>query len=99
MDSSEESNHAFIIRIWKEKREIQGASPLWRGFIEHVPSGKRRYLQDLAHIITFITPYIEEMGVKTSLFWQWAVRVRKLKYAFKRPSSTQPPASEIESED
>jgi hypothetical protein len=98
-DYSEESDHAFIIRIWKEKREIQGVSPIWRGVIEHVPTGKRRYLQDLAHIITFLTPYFEEMGLKTSIFWQWAVRIRKLKYSFQRPSISNPPDPEIETND
>ncbi len=99
MDYSEESDHAFIIRIWKEKREIQGASPAWRGVIEHVPTGKRRYLQNLAHIITFITPYLEEMGLKTDFFWRWVVRIRMLKFSSQRPSANVPNVHETEPND
>lgn len=65
MNDSEDSDHAFIIRIWRENRELEDAPPTWRGVIEHVSTGKRRYLQELAHILAFIIPYLEKMGVKT----------------------------------
>jgi len=94
MEISEESDHAFVIRIWKEKREIQGALPTWRGVIEHVPTGKRRYLQDLIQIITFLTPYLEEMNLKIDLFWRWVIWMRSLKYPTERPPVAGPPAHE-----
>ena len=64
MDSYEESDHAFVIRIWREDREILEAPPTWRGVIEHVASGKKQYLHELGNITTFIAPYIELMGIK-----------------------------------
>lgn len=64
MDSYEESDHAFVIRIWREDREILEAPPTWRGVIEHVTSGKKQYLHELDNITTFIAPYIELMGIK-----------------------------------
>lgn len=67
MNFSEESDHAFVIRIWKEHREIEDADPSWRGVIEHVPSGKKRYFQDLLHIIGFINPYFEQMGLSSGM--------------------------------
>jgi hypothetical protein len=89
MDYLEESDHAFIIRIWKEKREIESAPPVWRGVIEHAATGKKRYLQDLAHILTFITPYLEEMGLKTTIFWRWTLRLKNLHLSSSpRPSTT-----------
>ena len=89
MDFSEESDHAFIIRIWEEKREIESALPIWRGVIEHVATGRKRYLQDLAQISAFIIPYLEEMGVKTSFFWRWTLRLKNLAPStLPRPSTT-----------
>lgn len=57
----------FIVRIWREPREIPGAAPEWRGVVEHVPSGKRHYLKDLDEITHFIIPYLSELGLSPSL--------------------------------
>lgn len=46
MDLSEEEAHAFIVRIWREPREIDDAASEWRGMIEHVESGERRYFRE-----------------------------------------------------
>lgn len=70
MPSFEEDTHVFILRIWREGREIEGAEPVWRGVIEHVPSGERRYLGDLDEIPPFIRPYLEEGGVKFGIRWR-----------------------------
>ena len=61
-----EMTHTFILRIWIEPREIEGATAVWRGVVEHVDSGKKKYLNDLDQIIAFITPYLREMGIKVS---------------------------------
>ena len=58
-----ETTHAFILRLWLEPREIEGVDPEWRGMIEHVPSGKRRYVTDLRDLMAFIAVYLEEMGI------------------------------------
>lgn len=54
MTSFEESSHAYILRFWREPREIQDAEPEWRGVIEHVRTGDRRYLRGLDGILDFI---------------------------------------------
>ena len=64
MTSFEERTHTFIVRIWREPREIERAVPEWRGVIEHVPSGERNYLKDLEEILTFMASYLEEMGIR-----------------------------------
>jgi hypothetical protein len=60
----DERTQVFIVRIWLEPREIVGAGVEWRGVIEHVPTQERRYLNDLAALLPFITPYLDSMGVK-----------------------------------
>ena len=52
---------AFVVRIWVEQREIEGAQPLWRGVVEHAQTGERRYLTDLGAIADFIAPYVRAM--------------------------------------
>jgi hypothetical protein len=73
MTSPEENRQVFIVRIWREVREIEGKLPEWRGLIESVQSGERRYFKDLEEISTFIAPYLEGLSAKSKLFhhlWQ-----------------------------
>lgn len=70
MASPEKHRHVFIIRIWCEPREIEGASPEWRGAIECVQNGERRYLKNLDEIAAFIAPYLKKMGVTVDLHWR-----------------------------
>jgi hypothetical protein len=58
-----DDTHAFIVRFWLEPREIQGEKPLWRGVIEHVPSGRKLYLKDLNEITAFIEFYLPGINV------------------------------------
>lgn len=64
MSSLETNTHSFVIRIWREGAE--GRPGTWRGHITHVLSGKRSYLKDLGDILTFIVPYLKEMGVEVT---------------------------------
>lgn len=69
-DNLEANSHPFVIRIWLEETVEEAGTAVWRGHITHVPSGKRQYLTDLDDIITFITPYLESMGVELGR-WRW----------------------------
>ena len=73
MDLPESRIHSFLIRIWLEETAEESKRAKWRGHITHVPSGERRYLQDLNDIISFIQPYLARMGVKFTL----AQRIRR----------------------
>jgi len=64
MNISEENTQVFIVRIWLEPREIEGADPLWRGMIQHLPSSEQRYVKSLDEIVTFIAICLKAMGVK-----------------------------------
>jgi hypothetical protein len=67
MDVLESNTHSFIVKVWLEETAEEVGQATWRGHITHVPSGERRYLQDLGKIAAFIAPYLEEMGVKLDL--------------------------------
>ncbi len=60
----EENSAAFIVRVWVEPREVEGAPVVWRGSIEHVVSGRVKYLVELEEIGRFVGLFLEEMGVK-----------------------------------
>ena len=60
MAALEEYTHVFIVRIWREPREIEGAAPEWRGAVEHVASGERRYIKQLNEIEPVIAHYLGE---------------------------------------
>jgi hypothetical protein len=73
-------SHVFIVRIWLEPREIAGAALEWRAVIEHVPDGKQRYVNDLDQLEQFISPYLEEAGVRLGARWRarrWLSRLRR----------------------
>jgi hypothetical protein len=79
MNSSEKNRQVFIVRIWREAREIEGRLPEWRGMIESVQSGERRYVRNLTDIIAFIAPYLHRMGVRLDRnggVWRWLRRLR-----------------------
>ena len=59
MDLFETNTHVFIVRFWLEPREIENAEPEWRGVIEHVESGERRFFQNLEVMLTFVTKHFE----------------------------------------
>jgi hypothetical protein len=58
MSVLEEDTQVFIVRIWREPREIAGAEPEWRGVVEHVASKQRRFISELGEISMFIAPYV-----------------------------------------
>ncbi len=59
MDQFEAQTHSFIIKLWLEETDEESGGPVWRGHVTHVPSGERRYLQDLNGILAFVAPYLE----------------------------------------
>jgi hypothetical protein len=71
---SEPDVQSFIIKLWIEKASERAGAAVWRGYITHVPSGRRRYLKDLDEITAFITPYLKAMGVRVGM---WG-RVRRI---------------------
>jgi hypothetical protein len=79
-------NHSFIVRIWPEPREIEGAPLQWRGKIENAANPReQRSLKDLDEIISFITPYLQKMGVEVSRPRKWREYfARRLPFSLKK---------------
>ena len=63
MTSPEPDVHAFVIRARREPREIPGATPEWRFWIEHHPGGEQHYYRDFADLIRFIARYLPERAM------------------------------------
>ncbi len=55
---------SFVLKIWLEETAEEVSQATWRGHITHVPSGERRYLQDLEGLSAFVASYLEQMGVE-----------------------------------
>lgn len=63
MIANEDNNHVFIVRFWLEPREMEREKPLWRGLIEHVPTGRQLFLKGLDEITAFIESYLPRINV------------------------------------
>jgi hypothetical protein len=48
----ERVEHLFVVRVWLEPGAAPGDE--WRGSVEHIPSGSRRYFGALTDLQTFI---------------------------------------------
>jgi hypothetical protein len=70
MDEIESDTQSFILKVWVEDHAEEASHRVWRGHITHVSSNKRRYLKNLSGIEDFISPYLEEMGVKFGIHWR-----------------------------
>ena len=51
--------HSFIIKIWFEAGDF--GQPKWRGHITHVEDGKRRYVEHMQEISSFVGSYLSEL--------------------------------------
>ena len=49
------TNHrnSFVLRIWREEEDGREQC-IWRGWVQHVNSGERRYLQSTEELVHFI---------------------------------------------
>lgn len=78
MESFEEHANSFVVRLWQEPREIEGAGPEWRGQIEHVQSGERVYFRNLDKMVGFIVSYLNDADLQSSLTGGKRSLLRKL---------------------
>lgn len=67
MVSIEYGTHSFVIKIWIEEVPKGGHKGQWRGYITHVNSQDRYYLAGLEDILSYIAPYLKQMGFKLRL--------------------------------
>jgi hypothetical protein len=82
-DASAEFNvHSFIVKVWLEEEATNDSDSVWHGHITHVPSGEKRYLNNLDQISLFIQPYLEAMGIRFGL----SERIKKCLGVRRKPS-------------
>jgi hypothetical protein len=86
MTSFEDNTHVFIVRVWLERREIEDASAVWRGMIEHVPSRERRHFKGLDEMVDFVAPYLERMGVRFGTGWRVKKWLNRCTISWKKQS-------------
>ena len=58
MSSGEPDVHVFVIRARREPREIPGAAPRWRFWIEHLPGGEQHHYRDFEEVLAFIAGFL-----------------------------------------
>ena len=60
MNQFEEERHSFVIRIWLERDNAMDSGDDWRGWIDHLPSGARRYFREFSEISDFMVACTSE---------------------------------------
>lgn len=45
---------SFVFRIWWEQADTADSQPIWRGWMQHVPTGETVYVQDVEGLLAFI---------------------------------------------
>ena len=66
MDIPEPKMHSFIVKLWLEEPGSKTETAGWHGYVTHVPSGERRYLQNLDDILSFVKSYVVEINEDVS---------------------------------
>jgi hypothetical protein len=68
LESFEEDTQVFIVRFWRESRELASAHPVWRGSVEHMPSGQRIYVKNFKEVESVMSSFVprEELNEKIS---------------------------------
>jgi len=55
MSSLDERSHTFVVRIWEERRDVADAVPTWRGRVDDVRTGVRRYFTTLDDLVNYLS--------------------------------------------
>ena len=53
---------AFLVRIWVEEPEAEGADAVWRGHVTKLPDGDRRYVDSIEGICGVIADLLQMEG-------------------------------------
>lgn len=64
----EQETHSFVIRLWRENRDLSGATAVWRGWVEYIPTGQRHYFQDTKRLYDIVFNYLGQSPDLATLF-------------------------------
>ncbi len=68
MTRFEAEAHSFVIRLWQENRDNPQETAVWRGWVDHVQSGRRHYLKEIDFIQNIISGYVSDVSGLDSVF-------------------------------
>jgi hypothetical protein len=54
MKSLDERTWAFVVKVWEERRDIDGAGPTWRASVDDVRRGTRVYFRSLPELSAYL---------------------------------------------
>lgn len=54
--------HAFLLRLWVEPREVAGAPPRVRAWVQHLTTGEERNVGDAEELVLFVAERIPGGG-------------------------------------
>ena len=77
MDLTESDVQSFIVKLWLEGPADGGSRRLSHGYVTHVSSGERRYVNGLGQVTNFIAERLEAAGMKLGVRWRLALRSRR----------------------
>jgi hypothetical protein len=63
MSLPESNAHVFVIRARSEPRDIPGAAPEWRFWVEHLPGGEHRHCRAFSDVLGFIAAYLPKQAL------------------------------------
>lgn len=55
----ESEAHSFVLRIWLENRDNPDHAGEWRGWVDHVQSGRRYHFREFAEIGRIVNSIID----------------------------------------
>ena len=59
----EQEAHSFVVRVWQENREAVNETPVWRGWVEYVPTGQRHYFQGKTKLCQIVSDYLGQKPI------------------------------------
>jgi hypothetical protein len=72
----EDDTHSFVVRIWHEAVDQEGKPTAWRGYVDHIASGKRHYFTDLKGVVSFMEQQLEWKTVPPSRWQSFLAKLR-----------------------
>ena len=83
MAGPEPHEHVFVVRLWREPREVPNMPTCWRGSVRHLgpaeDASDQRYFDDLRRVPAIIREYLVDVPEQSDLrsrVRQWLTRIK-----------------------
>ena len=63
MESDVSRTCTFIVKFWIEEFDEEKNISKWRGHITNALNGERKYFEDKATVLNFVSPYLSAIGI------------------------------------